>query len=77
MRSVVFRLLAGIIGACIVLVAFPVSKYSDGSFWPVWLLVLSFLTLGVVFLIYAITGRAWPSSYGEDIFRNDSDLNDR
>ncbi len=77
MRSVIFRILAGIIGTGIVVLAIPASKYSGGSFWPEWLHVLSFFVIGFVFLIYAITGRAWPRFYGEKISRKDKDLNDR
>jgi hypothetical protein len=77
MRSIVFRSLAGILGAAIVVVAIPASEYSPDGFWPEWLHVVSFFVIGVVFLIYAVTGRAWPRAYGEKIFRKDKDLNDR
>ena len=77
MRAVIFRLLAGIIGTGIILLAVPVSKYSGDSFGPEWLHVLSFFAIGIVFLIYAITGRAWPPFYGRDISRKDNDLNVR
>lgn len=77
MHSVVFRLLAGIIGTGIALVAVPASKYSGDSFWPEWLNILSFFEIGFVFLIFAITGWAWPRFYGQDIDKNDDNLNDR
>ena len=76
-RSAIFRLLAGIIGTGIVVFAIPASKYSGDGFWPEWLHVLSFFVIGIVFLIYAITGRPWPRAYGEKISRKGSDLNDR
>jgi len=38
---------------------------------------VSVLVIGIVFLIYAITGRPWPRAYGEKIGRIDKDLNDR
>jgi amino acid permease len=76
-RSVIFRLLAGIIGAGIAVLAIPASKHSGGSFWPEWLHVLSFFVIGIVFLIYALTGRAWPRSYGQKISGKNEDLNDR
>lgn len=77
MRSVIFRIFAGIIGTAIVILAIPASKYSGDSFWPEWLHVLSFFVIGFIFLIYAITGRAWPRSYNEKVVRKDEDLNDR
>jgi hypothetical protein len=57
--------------------AIPVSKYFQDSFWPQWLQVVSVLVIGIVFLIYAITGRPWPRAYGEKIGRINKDLNDR
>jgi len=76
-RSIIFRLFAGIIGTAIVVLAIPASKYSPDGFWPEWLHVLSFFVIGIVFLIYALTGRAWPRSYGAKIFRKDDDFSDR
>ena len=77
MRSIIFRFLAGIIGTAFVLLAIPASKHSSDGFWPEWLHTLSFFVIGIVFLIYAITNRAWPRSYGEKIFRKDNDFSDR
>jgi Na+/proline symporter len=79
LRSIIFRLLAGLIGFGIIVVVVtvpPVRHPSDG-FWPDWIYVLSFLTTAAVFLIYAITGHAWPRSYGEKIGRKSDKLNDR
>ena len=77
MRSTIFRLLAGVMGAAIVFLAIPTARHSPEGFWPEWLYILSFFVTGAIFLIYAITGRAWPRSYGDKVFRKDDDLNDR
>lgn len=77
MRKTVFRTLAGILGAATVVLAIPVSKYSNDIFLPDWLHVLSFFIIGFVFLFYAATGRAWPRSYNDRIFKKRDDVNDR
>ena len=76
MRNTVFRVLAGIIGTGFIFLALPVSSHSGDGFWPEWVHALSFFILGFVFLIYAITGQAWPRFYGEDISKKDNDLDD-
>ena len=77
MRVAIFRTLAGILGAAFVLVAFPISEYSQSGFWPSWVQVIAFLLLGLVFLVFALTGRTWPRSYGQKIVGVEDGPNDR
>ena len=77
MRKAVFRILAGLLGASLILLAVPASKYAPTGFWPQWIHVLTPVLVGAVFLIFAITGRAWPSFYGQDVLKRDDDANDR
>jgi hypothetical protein len=78
-RSIAFRLLAGLLGFGIVvaLLAIPEIRQPSDGFWPNWVYVLSFLITAAVFLIYAITGRAWPRAYGQKILRKNDDFRDR
>ena len=77
MRTVLFRILAGFLGTALLLVAFPVSRYSQSGFWPRWVHVVAFLAIGVVFLTFALTGRTWPKSYGRKVFGKHDDRIDR
>ena len=79
MRSIIFRLLAGLVGLGIVavLLTVPAIRHAPNGFWPDWIYLVSFIVTAAVFLIFALTGRAWPRSYGEKIFRKDNKLNDR
>ena len=74
MRKTIFRVLAGLLGGSFILLGVPASKYAPTGFWPQWVHVLTPLLIGAVFLIFAITGRAWPSFYGQDISKKDDDV---
>ena len=76
MREKVFRIIAGILGIAFVSAAIPISKYAPSDSWPSWVHLISFFLIGGVFLVFAITGRAWPSAYGRKVF-GDDDSDDR
>ncbi len=77
MRKTIFRILAGLLGAGLVLLGVPASKYAPTGFWPQWVYVITPILMGAIFIIFAITGRAWPSFYKQDVFKKDDDANDR
>ena len=73
-RNRVFRVLGGLVGTGFIVVGVPAALHFKGGFWPQWVHVAAMISLGAVFLVFAITGRAWPSSYGQDVFKNDDEL---
>ena len=77
MRTASFRVAAGILGILFLVGAFPIATYAPDGFWPDWIHPIPFLLLGTTFLIYGVTGRAWPRSYNDKILNKDDDLNDR
>ena len=77
MRRKIFRVLSGLIGAGCIIVGIPAALHYDGGLWPQWVHVATMVFLGIVFIVFAISGRAWPSYYGQDVFDKNDDLNDR
>lgn len=77
MRTKVFRKLASLIGIALVIGAIPIARYAPDGFWPRWIQPLPFFLFGSIFLIYGISGRAWPSSYNGNVFSEDDESNDR
>ena len=66
-RTRVFGILAGLIGFALVIGAISIATYVPDEFWPRWIRPLPFFSFGTMFLVYGISGRAWPSSYNRNV----------
>ena len=77
MRTGIFRIIAGLLGIFLVAVALPIYDYAPSGFWPSWAYIVPFFLFGGVLLIFAFTGRVWPSFYGRKVFGDDENPKDR
>ena len=55
-RHKLFRTLAALLGLAFVVLAIPIGNL-DRGFWPPWVIIISFIGTGAVFIYYAATGR--------------------
>lgn len=63
----VLRILGGLVGTGFIIVGVPAGLHYDGMIWPRWVNIVTMVSMGIVFIVFAISGRAWPSFYGQDV----------
>ena len=56
MHSKILRILGGALGIAFLVVAIPISRTSPESFWPPWVIAVTYIGCGLLFLNYAISG---------------------